>query len=454
MTLGNELPKIITKTVPGPKGQDIIDRRAVACAKAIGCSYPAVMAKAEGAMFQDPDGNVFLDWVGGVGVTNLGYSNPEVIKVIQEQSEKFCHAMFNIYSHEGYVKLAEKLNKIVPVKGDIRNTMFVCSGSEANENAVKIAKAYTGRPNIIVFSGAFHGRTNYTMAMTAKKGYAVGQGPFPDGVYRAEFPYLYRAPKKMTEAEAIDYYITRLENMFMEATPAEYCAAIVFEPVQGEGGFVPAPIEWVKAVRKICDEKGILLVADEVQTGFARSGRMFATEYWEEAGCPPDIVTMAKSIAQGIPISAVTARKEIFDKVPAGTIGGTYGGNALGCAAALKVIEIMEREDFPSKARHIGVKITERYNQWKEKYDVVGDVRGIGSMVGIEFVTDKATKTANPAIVKAIIHDAAQMGLILENAGNKGSVVRLLAPLCMTDEQTEAGLKIFEKAIIKNLDVK
>ena len=454
MTLANQLPKIITGTVPGPKGQAIVDRRASACAKAIGCGYPSVMARAEGAMFEDPDGNVFLDWVGGVGVTNLGYSNPEVVKAIQDQAAKFCHAMFNIYSHEGYVKLAEKLNKIVPIKGDIRNTMFVCSGSEADENAVKIAKAYTGRPNIIVFSGAFHGRTNLTMAMTAKKGYAIGQGPFPDGVYRAEFPYLYRAPKGMTEAEAIDYYIAKLENMFMEATPAEYCAAIIFEPVQGEGGFVPAPIEWVKAVRKICDEKGILLIADEVQTGFARSGRMFTTEYWEEAGCPADIVTMAKSIAQGVPMSAVTARKEIFDKVPAGTIGGTYGGNALGCAAALKVMEIMERDDYPAKARHIGAKISERYNQWKKEYQVVGDVRGIGSMIGIEFVTDQESKTPNPAIVKAIIYDAAQMGLIMENAGNYGNVIRLLAPLCMTDEQTEAGLEIFEKALIKNLNIK
>jgi 4-aminobutyrate aminotransferase/(S)-3-amino-2-methylpropionate transaminase len=454
MALGNELPKIITETVPGPKGQAIIDRRAAACATAIRCGYPAVMVKAEGAMFQDPDGNVFLDWVGGVGVTNLGYSNPEVIAAIKEQADKFCHAMFNITTHEGYVELAEKLNKIVPVKGDVRNTMFINSGSEANENAAKIAKGFTKRPNIIVFSGAFHGRTNYTMAMTGKKGYAIAQGPFPDGIYRVEFPYLYRRPEGMTEAEAIDYYIVKLKNAFVESTPAEYCAAIVLEPIQGEGGFVPAPIEWVKAVRKICDENGIMLVADEVQSGFARSGRMFATEYWAEAGCPPDIVTTAKSIACGVPLSAITARKEIFDGVPAGTIGGTYGGNPLGCASALKVIEIMEREDFPGKARKIGAKISGRYNEWKEKYDVVGDVRGVGSMIGIEFVTDKKSKTPNPAIVSAIISDAAQMGLIMENAGNCGNVIRLLAPLCMTDKQTEAGLEIFEKAIVKNLAVK
>lgn len=454
MKLGNELPKIITGTVPGPKGQAIIDRRSEACPVAINCNYPAVIDTAEGAMFKDPDGNIFLDWVGGVGVTNLGYSNPEVIEAIREQSNRFCHAMFNITTHEGYVKLAEKLNEIVPVKGNVKNTMFINSGSEANENAVKIAKAFTKRPNIIVFSGAFHGRTNYTMAMTGKKGYAIGQGPFPDGVYRADFPYLYRRPDGMTESEAIDYYTAKLENTFIEATPAEYCAAIVFEPIQGEGGFVPAPIEWVKAVRKICDEKGIMIIADEVQTGFSRSGRMFATEYWAEAGCRPDIITMAKSIACGIPFSAVTARKEIFDGVPVGTIGGTYGGNPLGCAAALKVIEIMEREDFPAKARKIGSTISKRYKEWENKYDVVGDVRGIGSMLGIEFVTDKKSKTPNPAIVSAIIKDAAKMGLIIESCGTYGNAIRLLAPLCMTDKQTEAGLQIFEKAIVNNLSVK
>ena len=454
MKLSNELPKIITKTLPGPKGQAIIDRRAVACPKAIKCVYPAVMSKAEGAMFEDPDGNKFLDWVGGVGVTNLGYSNPEVIDAIKKQADKFCHAMFNITTHEGYVALAEKLNKIVPVKGSVKNTMFINSGSEADENAVKIAKAFTKRPNIIVFSGAFHGRTNYTMAMTGKKSYAIGQGPFPDGIYRVDFPYLYRRPEGMTKSDAIDYYINKLKNALIELTPADYCAAIVVEPIQGEGGFVPAPIEWVKEARKICDKNGIMLIADEVQSGFSRSGRMFVSDYWKEAGCEPDIITMAKSIACGVPISAITARKEIFDRVPSGTIGGTYGGNPLGCAAALKVIEIMEREDFPGKALKIGSKIKERYNQWKEKYDVVGDVRGIGSMIGIEFVTDKKSKTPNPAIVSAIISDAAKMGLILENAGTYGNVIRLLAPLCMTDEQVNAGLEIFEKAIVKNLAVK
>jgi len=444
--LKNALPKVVT-TLPGPKASEIIARREKAVPNAIKCGYPCVIAKGEGAMFEDVDGNTFLDWIGGVGVLNIGYSKPELIDAVKAQSDKFFHAMMNITTHEGYIKLAEKLNEIVPVKGETKKTMFVNSGAEADENAVKIARGYTGRPNIIVFTGAFHGRTNMTMTMTAKKAYAVGMGPFPDGVYRVEYPYLYRAPGKMNEQEAIDYYIGKLEEAFIEASPADYVAAIVLEPIQGEGGFVPAPIEWVKAVRKICDEKGILLVADEVQTGFARSGRMFATEYWKEAGCAPDIMTCAKSIAGGAPLSAVTARTEVMDAVPAGTIGGTYCGNALACASALEVINIMEKEDFPGKALKISDKVMKTWKEWQKKYEVVGDVRGIGCMIGIEFVKDKKTKEANPEIVSAIIAEAVKHGLLLESAGTYGNVIRFLAPLVITDEQLDAGLEIYENAI-------
>lgn len=446
--LGKSLPKVVTP-LPGPKAKAIIERRAKAIPDAIRCIYPCVMAKGEGAMFEDVDGNVFLDWIGGVGVMNIGYSKPELIEAVKEQSEKYFHSMMNITTHERYIELAEKMNSIVPVKGNEKKTMFVNSGAEADENAVKIAKAFTKRPNIIVFSGAFHGRTTLTMAMTAKKAYAIGMGPFPDGVYRAEFPYMYRKPEGMTDEEAIQYYVEKLERVFVEASPAEYVAAIVVEPVQGEGGFIPAPIEWVKAVRKICDEKGILLVADEVQTGFGRSGRMFASQYWLEAGCPPDIMTSAKSIAGGLPLSAVTARKEIFDAVPVGTIGGTYCGNPLACASALKVIECMEKENLPGRALQIAEKVTKAANEWKEKYEVVGDVRGVGAMLGIEFVTDKKSKTPNAAIVNAIVNEAVQNGLLLENAGTYGNVIRFLAPLVITDEQIDAGLAIFEAAIKK-----
>lgn len=445
--LKNELPKIITDTLPGPKAKAIIDRRNTAIPSAINCIYPVAIDCAEGAMIQDVDGNLFLDWIGGVGVLNVGFSHPEIIEAVKAQSEKYFHGMFNIVTHEGYVALAEKLNSIVPVKGDKKKTFFANSGAEADENAVKVAKAFTKRPNIICFSGAFHGRTNLTMAMTSKKAYAKGLGPFPEGIYRAEYPYLYRKPKGMTDEDAIQYYIDSIYKVFEQCSPAEYIAAVVIEPLQGEGGFIPAPIEWVKAVRKICDENGIMMIADEVQSGFCRTGRMFASEYWKEAGVQPDILATAKSIAAGLPLSAIVARTEIMDAVLPGTIGGTYCGNPLACAAGLKAIEIIERDNLAKRSLEIGEKVQATYKNWMAKYDVVGDVRGLGGMVGIEFVTGRTSKTPNPEIVSKIIQYAVHHGLMLENSGIYGNVIRFLAPLVMTDEQLDAGLKIFEEAI-------
>ena len=445
------LPEIKTETLPGPNASAIIKRRENAIPNAIKCGYPLVVKRGEGAMIEDVDGNIFLDWVGGVGVMNAGYSQPEVIAAVKEQSERFFHVMMNIGTHEGYVALAEKMNKLVPVRGERKKTMFVNSGAEADENAVKIAKQYTKRPNIIVFSGAFHGRTAMTMAMTSKKTYAYGMGPFPDGVYRAEFPYLYRKPNGMSDDEAVEYYIERFKAVFEECSPPEFVAAVVVEPVQGEGGFIPAPIEWVKAVRKICDEHGILLVADEVQTGFGRSGKMFVSEYWKEAGCAPDIMTSAKSIAAGAPLSAVTASAEIMDSCRVGTLGGTFSGNALACASALEVIKIMEKYNLPGRAAKIGMRFRE-FMHTLEKYGVIGDVRGIGAMTGVELVKDVKTKEPYPELTAKLIQTAAQNGLIIENAGTYGNVIRFLCPLVVTDEQLEAGLKIFENALAASLN--
>ncbi|BBK77225.1 aspartate aminotransferase family protein [Clostridium butyricum] len=450
--LRDELPKIITEILPGPKAKEVIKRREEAIPKAIKCVYPVVIERGEGAMIEDVDGNRFLDWIGGVGVLNVGFSHPEIIEEVKKQSEKYFHGMFNIVTHEGYVKLAEKLNDIVPVKGDKKKTYFANSGAEADENAVKVAKAFTKRPNIICFSGAFHGRTNLTMAMTSKKAYAKGLGPFPEGIYRAEYPYLYRKPKGMNEEEAIKYYINSIYKVFEECSSADYIAAIVVEPLQGEGGFIPAPIEWVKAVRKICDENGIMLIADEVQSGFCRTGKMFASEYWKEAGVMPDILATAKSIGAGLPISAIVAREEIMESVLPGTIGGTYCGNPLACAAAIKTIEIMERDNLAKRSLEIGEKVQAVYKKWMDKYEVIGDVRGLGGMIGIEFVTDKQSKTPNGEIVSKIVKNAVEKGLMLENSGTYGQVIRFLAPLVMTDEQLKAGLEIFEEAIKKALN--
>lgn len=449
--LRDELPKIITETLPGPKAKEVIKRREEAIPSAIKCLYPVVIERGEGAMIEDVDGNKFLDWIGGVGVLNVGFSHPEIIEEVKKQSEKYFHGMFNIVTHEGYVKLAEKLNEIVPVKGDRKKTYFANSGAEADENAVKVAKAFTKRPNIICFSGAFHGRTNLTMAMTSKKAYAKGLGPFPEGIYRAEYPYLYRKPVGMNEEEAINYYINSIYKVFEECSSADYIAAIVVEPLQGEGGFIPAPIEWVKAVRKICDENGIMLIADEVQSGFCRTGKMFASEYWKEAGVMPDILATAKSIGAGLPISAIVAREEIMESVLPGTIGGTYCGNPLACAAAIKTIEIMERDNLAERSLKIGEKVQDTYKKWMDKYEVIGDVRGLGGMVGIEFVTDKQSKTPNGKIVSKIVRNAVEKGLMLESSGTYGQVIRFLAPLVMTDEQLKAGLEIFEEAIKESL---
>lgn len=444
--LRDALPEINTK-LPGPKSAAVIARREAVVPSAIHCGYPVVMKRAEGAIIEDLDGNRFLDWIGGVGVLNIGHCHPEVVAAVKDQAEKYFHGMFNVVTHEGYVSLAEKLCAIAPVRGGKKRAYFTNSGAEADENAVKIAKAFTKRPNIIVFSGAFHGRTLLTMSMTAKKAYAVGMGPFPDGVYRAEFPYLYRRPAGMPEEAAIDYYVEKFKEVFENASPAEYVAAAVVEPLQGEGGFIPAPIEWIKAIRKICDAHGILLVADEVQSGFCRTGRMFASEYWKEAGVEPDIIATAKSIAAGVPLSAIIARDEIMESVPGGVIGGTFGGNALACAASLKTIEIMERDHLADRSLAIGEKVMARYKEWLAKYDCVGDVRGLGGMIGIEFVEDKASKKPAKALTAAIIAECAQNGLLVEGAGIYGNVIRFLAPLVITDEQIEAGLNIFERAI-------
>lgn len=449
--LGKDLPKIITEELPGPKALEVIKRRENIVPNAIRCGYPCVISRGEGAMIEDVDGNVFLDWIGGVGVLNLGYSQPEIIEAVKEQADKYFHGMMNIVTHERYIELAEKLAEVAPIRENSKKVMFANSGAEAVENAVKIAKGYTKRPNIIVFSGAFHGRTLLTTTMTAKRAYSRGLGPYPDGVYRADYPYLYRTPGHMTEEEAITFYIDSIKKVFETASPADYIAAIVLEPLQGEGGFVPAPIEWVKQVRKICDENGILLIADEVQTGFCRTGKMFASQYWKEAGCAPDIIATAKSIAAGLPLSAIIASKEIMDNVTPGIIGGTYGGNPLACAAGLKVLEIIEKDELAKRSTEIGAKCTQIFSSWKEKYEEVGDVRGLGGMIGIEFVKDKATKTPNPELVNALVSACAKKGLLIENAGTYGNVIRFLAPLVITDEQLEAGFSIFEDAIKESI---
>ncbi|WP_409967598.1 aspartate aminotransferase family protein [Bengtsoniella intestinalis] len=446
--LRESLPKIVTASVPGEKAQAVINRKVSAIAPPLaGNTYPIVINRGEGAMVEDIDGNVFVDFIGGVGVLNIGYSHPEVVEAVKAQADNYFHTMLSIITHDGYVSVCEKLNELMPCRGDVKKSFLVNSGAEADENAIKVAKAYTKRSNIICFTGAFHGRTNLMMELTANKTYAKGMGPFPAGIYRAEYPYLYRAPKGYTEEEAIAFYIEKLQMLFKEGTPANEVAAVIVEPLQGEGGFIPAPIAWVKALRQICDDNGILIIADEVQSGNCRTGKYFGSQYWAEAGAAPDIITTAKSLGAGVPISALTARVEIMDSIPGGTIGGTYCGNPLACASALKVMEVMQRDDFAGKANHIADIVNARYAKMMEKYDVIGNYRGLGAMIGVEFVKDRETKEPYGELVSAVVQDCLQHGLLVESCGLFGNCIRFLAPLVITDEQLNAGLDILDAAI-------
>jgi 4-aminobutyrate aminotransferase/(S)-3-amino-2-methylpropionate transaminase len=447
-SLGKSLPKVVT-AIPGPKSAELMNIRKENCPSGLSHGCPVFIERGEGAMFRDIDGNVFLDFAGGLGVLNLGYSNQEVIEVVKEQSEKYFHAMINTVQYEPYIRLAEKLNSAVP--GNFRKkTFFINSGGEADENAVKIARRYTGRSEVVVFTGAFHGRTNMTMAMTSKvKPYKYGFGPLASGFHRAEFPYIYRRPEAVTEEKALDYFKEKLGNFFLETVSPDEVAAIIIEPVIGEGGFVAAPIEYVRELRRICDEHGIVLIADEVQTGFCRTGRMFAVGYWAEEGIYADIVTSAKSIAAGLPLSAVTGRADIMDAAQVGGIGGTYGGNPVAAAAALKVMEIMERDDYSGKALKIEKATKEKVAGMASKYDLIGDFRSLGAMMAIEFVRDRETKEPADRETKAIIKECSRKGLIVLDAGIRSNVIRFLMPLCITEEQLNAGLGIIENAIAK-----
>ena len=441
-------PKMITE-VPGPKSQEFLKVREENVPKGVSGMVPTFIKRGEGALFEDVDGNVFLDFAGGIGVLNIGYSHPEVVEAVKEQCDKYFHTSINVVLYEQYVRLAEKLNQLVP--GDFpKKTMFVNSGAEADENAIKLARKFTKRSEVVAFTGAFHGRTLLTMTLTSKvKPYKFGFGPYAPGVHRMLFPYCYRCPYGL-EKESCDFHCAKqFEDFFLEQVAPEDIAAFILEPVQGEGGFVIPPDEFIIELRRVCDKYGILLIADEVQTGYCRTGKMFATEYWAEKGVYADIVTSAKSMGAGLPISAVTARAEIIDAAQVGGIGGTYSGNPLASTAALKVIEVMEREFFADRGQHIGKLCMSRFEDMKEKYDIIGDVRGLGAMVAIELVKDRETKEPAKDETNNIIAECYKNGLVVLSAGVRGNVIRFLMPLVVTDKQLEMGLDILERAIEK-----
>ena len=423
--------------IPGPRSVEILERERRAVASPLIVHGPVVVSEARGATFTDVDGNTFLDFVGGVGVLNVGHNHPRVVEAIQAQSERFLHVDFTVVPYEGYVELAERLGSIAPISGEVRAAFFN-AGTEAVENAVKLARLATGRSGVIVFDGAFHGRTLLALTMTSRTHpYKKGLGPFAPEVYRAPFPSAYRGP----DAAAA---LATLERMLVTHVASESVAAIVFEPEQGEGGFIPAPPAFVRGLRELCDRHGIVLVADEVQTGFGRTGRMFAMEHFD---VEPDLVVLAKSVAGGLPLSGVLGRAEIVDAAHEGAIGGTFIGNPVALAAALAVLDVFEEEELVARSVTIGVAIHARMLGWQARWPEIGDVRGLGSMLAIELVSDPEAKTPAPELTEAVIDEALRRGLLLLKAGVYGNCIRVLCPLTISDAELDEGLSVWEDAL-------
>lgn len=438
-------PEIKTD-IPGPKSKELLKLKEKYIPQGVFNTVPTFIKKGEGAVIEDIDENILLDFAGGIGVLNIGYSHPEVVEVVKDQAEKFFHSSINVVLYESYIQLAKKLCEITP--GNFKKkTMFVNSGAEAVENAIKIARKYTKKTDIISFEGAFHGRTLMTMTLGSKvKPYSFGFGPLAPGIHKIPFAYCYRCSYGLERSSCNLRCAERLNEIFSSVISAEDVAAVILEPIQGEGGFIVPPDEFVNRLKEICEKNNILLIADEIQTGFCRTGKMFASEYWEVA---PDIITTAKSIAGGLPLSAITAREEIIEASQVGGIGGTFCGNPLACAAGLKVIEIMERDNFTEKAQKIGEIIRARFNAMAEKYSIIGDVRGRGAMMAFELVKDRKNKEPAKEETKAVIKEVYKNGLVLLSAGLYSNVIRILVPLVVTEEQLNAGLNIIEKAVEK-----
>ncbi len=405
---------------------------------------PAFVKEARGALLIGVDGRELIDFAGGIGVMNVGHSHPKVVAAIKAQAERYVHTCFHVVMYEPYVELAARLNELAP--GDFpKMTMFANSGAEAVENAVKVGRYATGRPAIIVFENAFHGRTLLTMTMTSKvKPYKFGFGPFAPEVYRAPYAYCYRCPFGETYPQCGVGCADHLESFFVSNVAAESTAAIIAEPIQGEGGFVTPPPEYFPKLRKICDKYGIALIIDEIQSGAGRTGKMYAIEHW---GVEPDIITMAKSLGAGLPISAVTGRAEMMNKPHAGGLGGTYGGNALACSAALAVLDVLFQDGLLKQAEALGKKLRARLDEFQKTYEIVGDVRGKGPMLAMELVRDRKTKEPASTEAKKLVSLCYDKGLVLLSCGNFGNVIRMLMPLVITDEQLDKGLNILEEGL-------
>lgn len=423
--------------VPGPRSREIVERKERVIAKPMSLFLPIVAAEGRGSTLTDVDGNTYVDFTGGVGCLNVGHAHPKVVEAVQDQAARFLHTDFTMIPYEVCVTLAERLLAVAPFSGPAKAAFFN-AGTEAVENAVKFARAYTGRPALIAFEGAFHGRTLLSLTLTSKTHpYKAGLGPFAPEVYRVPFPNEYRG---VTSDDAL----SALERAFATQVAVENVAAIVLEPVQGEGGFIVAPQEFVAGVRAICDRHGIVLIVDEVQTGFGRTGRMFAIEHY---GVEPDLMTVAKSIAAGLPLSGVLGKAEIMDAPGDSAVGGTFVGNPVAQAAALSVLDIFEEEGLVERAERIGETIRGRMLAWQERHPRIGDVRGLGAMLAIEYVRDPETKEPAPELALQVAEAAAQRGLLLLKAGTYSNCNRVLCPLVITDSELDEALSAWEEAL-------
>ncbi len=431
-------------SIPGPKSQELMRRRTAAVARGVAHATPVFAARAEGATIEDVDGNRFIDFAGGIGCTNVGHRSDRVVAAIRAQVDRFLHTCFSVAPYGDYIALAEKLNSLTP--GDFaKKTILVNSGAEAIENAVKIARCHTRRPAIICFEDAFHGRTMLTMSMTSKTHpYKSGFEPFAADIYRIPYAYCYRCSYSLKYPSCGMFCAHHLEDTFKRVVAAEAVAAIVAEPVLGEGGFVAPPPEFFPVLQEICKKHGILFIADEVQTGFGRTGRLFACEKY---GIVPDLLVSAKSLGGGMPLAAVTGRAEIMDAPGPGGLGGTFGGNPVSCAAALAVIEIIEKENLSARAELLGEKFAARAREWQRRWPLIGEVRGLGAMQALELVRSRETREPAKAETEQIMRFCYEHGLLTISAGTYGNIIRVLVPLMIPDAQFDEGLAVLEGAL-------
>ena len=431
--------------IPGPRARDLIARRTAAAPIGLGRATDVVVERADGGLVFDVDGNTLIDFAGGIGMLAVGHCPPSVVKAIQDQAAKYIHTCALVTTYEPYVRLAELLNEVTP--GTFaKKTILANSGAEAVENAVKLSRKYTGRPAIICFEGGYHGRTLLTLSLTSKYGlFKTGFGPFAPEIVRLPIPSIYRTPEGMSEAQYVDFGIRQLENAFVAQVDPKAVAAMIIEPVQGEAGFVPVPPRFLERIRELCTEHGIVMIADEVQCGMGRTGRLFAVEHYDIV---PDLITTAKSLGAGMPIAAVTGRAEIMDSAHLGGIGGTYGGSPVACAAAIEALNIMRKPDFLAHARRLGDVMRGAMNAWKATCPIVGDVRGLGAMMLVEFVRDRDSKEpAPPEQTLQIARRAVADGVVIMRAGLYSNCIRLLPPLVMPEDMLREGLDVIGRAI-------